>query len=50
MCILDDIKTELKNVATYVTGSGKIIARDSCHLQDRMNTHHLSKVLNPSDL
>ena len=34
MCILDGIKTELKNVATYVTGSGKIIARDSCHLQD----------------
>ena len=34
MCILDDIKTELKNVATYVTGSGKIVARDSCHLQD----------------
>ena len=34
MCILDDIKTELKNVATYVSGSGKIIARDHCHLHD----------------
>ena len=34
MCILDDIKNELKNAATYITGSGKIIARDHCHLKD----------------
>ena len=34
MCILDGIKTELKNVATYVSGGEEIIARDHQHLQD----------------